>query len=190
MRLLRSKKKLPWYQDIKTIIVPKKGWWRLLNYFRHRIGRLTASPYSIAAGLACGVAASFTPFLGLQTFIAIAIAFLIRGNLISAVIGTFVASPWTIPFILLIIYHSGVFLMGATENEVVPLNLLDGNDGFFEFFASMFANIDDLFLPMLIGAIPFVILTWLGTFALCYLSINRYKMATAKRKNEKKGKKK
>ena len=186
MRLLRSKKKLPWYKDIKTIIVPKKGWWRLLNYFWHRIGRLTASPYSIAAGLACGAAISFTPFLGLQIIIAIAFASVIRGNLIAAVIGTFVASPWTIPFILLAIYHSGIFLLGTATNQTAPLDVLNEGSGAWDLLTSMFMNMDELFVPMLVGSVPFVIVTWIGTFTLCYFSINKYKAKMAERRKKKK----
>ncbi len=184
MRLLRGRERLPWYKDIKTIIVPKKGWWRLLNYFWHRIGRLTASPYNIAAGLACGVSICFTPFIGLHMIIAIAIAAIIRGNLVAAAIGTFFGTPWTLPLIWLVTYHSGVYFMDAPANEVAPLDLLNEDGNLWNLFTSMFMNINELFLPMLIGSIPFVLFAWFGTFALCYLSISKYKTAMAQRRNK------
>ena len=45
----------------------------------HRIKRLPGTPQSIAAGVACGVAASFTPFIGLHFVLAALFAWLVGG---------------------------------------------------------------------------------------------------------------
>ena len=43
-----------------------------------RLLRLSASPHSIAAGVAIGIAVAWTPFLGVHIIIALAIAFILR----------------------------------------------------------------------------------------------------------------
>ena len=74
-----------------------------------RLKRLQGTPYSIATGFACGVAISFTPFIGFHMILAALTAWLIRGNIIASAIGTIVGNPWTFPFIWLAVfvnYHS------------------------------------------------------------------------------------
>ena len=68
---------------------------------------MPASNYAIASGVACGAMVSFTPLLGLHFLLAIMFAFLIRGNLIAALTGTFVGNPITFPFIWGLIYNVG-----------------------------------------------------------------------------------
>ena len=50
---------------------------------------------------------SFSPFIGFHFLLAILFAYLLRGNLIAALIGTFVGNPFTFPFIWIFIYKVG-----------------------------------------------------------------------------------
>ena len=83
----------------KNIIWPKKGFQRSFYYLRERILRMSASTHALSLGLACGAAASMTPFLGLHFIIAAVLAYLIRGNLFTSAIGTIVGNPWSFPLI-------------------------------------------------------------------------------------------
>jgi uncharacterized protein (DUF2062 family) len=71
-----------------AFIWPKKGFIRGWIYLALRVLRLRSSDYSLAAGLACGAFASFTPFLGVHIIIAAGLAWLIGGNMVMALIGT------------------------------------------------------------------------------------------------------
>ena len=77
------------------LVYPLMGWRRTLQYYRHRALRLPGTPASIARGIACGAAVSFTPFVGLHFILAFAMAWLIGGNLLAAAIGTIVGNPLT-----------------------------------------------------------------------------------------------
>ena len=64
------------------------GWRRYEKRMLARLSRLGGTPYSIAAGVACGVAVSFTPFVGLHFVLAVATAWLVRGNVLAGMLGT------------------------------------------------------------------------------------------------------
>ena len=71
----------------RELIWPRAGWRRTLIYLRHRIQRLPGTPYVIAGGLACGVAVSFTPFIGLHFILAAVLAWVLRTSIIASAIG-------------------------------------------------------------------------------------------------------
>lgn len=107
----------------RQLVWPSAGWGRTFRYLRYRVARLPGSPYSIAAGLATGVAVSFTPFIGLHLVIVATICWIIRGNIVAAVAGTVVANPWTLPLIWLWIYYLGRLLLPHGRYMLLPSDL-------------------------------------------------------------------
>ncbi|HEX9079724.1 MAG TPA: DUF2062 domain-containing protein [Desulfuromonadaceae bacterium] len=79
---------------------------------------LDSHPGHIAAGFAVGVFISFTPFLGLHTPMAIAIAFIFRLNKLTCLTGAWVNTPLTVVPALAISYKLGRFLRGKPVNEL------------------------------------------------------------------------
>jgi len=92
----------------------KKVWKKRL----YTILSLDSHPGHIAAAFAVGVFISFTPFFGLHTPIAIAVAFLFRLNKVACVTGAWVNTPITVVPILGVSYKLGRFLRGRTVNEL------------------------------------------------------------------------
>lgn len=86
-------------QKIKNMVWPKKGFQRPLFYLRERISRMSATTHALALGIACGAAASMTPFIGFHFFLAAFLAYLIGGNLFTSAIGTIIGNPWSFPLI-------------------------------------------------------------------------------------------
>jgi len=84
----------------------------------NKILSLDAHPGHIAVGFAVGVFISFTPFFGLHTPLAIAIAFLFRLNKLTCVTGAWVNTPLTVFPALAASYNLGRFLMGKPPKEV------------------------------------------------------------------------
>ena len=78
---------------------PKKGFQRPFLYLKERLMRMPASTHALSMGLACGAAASMTPFLGFHFLLAAMMAYILRGNLVASAIGTIIGNPWTFPFI-------------------------------------------------------------------------------------------
>ena len=89
-----------------------------------KILSLDAHPGHISAGFAVGVLISFTPFFGLHTPLAIALAFIFRLNKLTCITGAWVNTPLTIVPILIASYNLGSFLQGKQAKEIT-FNSLD-----------------------------------------------------------------
>ena len=76
-----------------------------------RVLRMPGSPYSLAAGFACGVAVSFTPLIGFHLVLAAVLAYLIRANVIASWAGTIFGNPWTFPFIFILLHKVGNYII-------------------------------------------------------------------------------
>lgn len=99
----------------KHLLPPLDSSSRLLRrtaYLWRRLLRLRASPHEIALGCAAGIFAAFTPFLGLQMLLAVALALVLRVNIPAAVLGTFAGNPLSWPAIWAASYVAGSWLLG------------------------------------------------------------------------------
>ncbi len=111
--LLKRRSPPGWLEWVRVWLWPRRSWMRSGQYVTKRVLRLTASPHAIAAGVAAGAMTSFSPLLGFHFMIAFILAWVIRGNLLAAALGTFVGNPITFPFIWAATYKAGHFLLGT-----------------------------------------------------------------------------
>jgi uncharacterized protein len=145
---------------------------RFISYYKLKLARLPASTYAIAAGFACGSMVSFTPLLGLHFLLAIAFAYIIRGNIIAALIGTVIGNPLTFPFIWSLIYKVGVYVSYKTHNNLKS-----------EINIEMILNHTyEIFVPMLIGSSIIAFPVWITTYLITYSFISSYKKTKIKNK--------
>jgi uncharacterized protein (TIGR03546 family) len=79
---------------------------------------LDSHPGHISAGFAVGVFISFTPFYGLHTPLAIALAFLFRLNKLTCITGAWVNTPLTFVPILVASYNLGRILRGKPARDL------------------------------------------------------------------------
>lgn len=105
--LFQRRQKLGLTERLRLVLVPQRSYARSFRYFCKRVLRLTATPHAIAAGVAAGVFASWTPFLGLHFIIAFALAYMIAGNMVAAGLGTAFGNPFTLPIIWATSYDLG-----------------------------------------------------------------------------------
>lgn len=153
-------------QAVGQSFYPRGGWARAAQYVLLRVRRLPDPAHKISRGIAAGVFASFTPFFGLHFFLSATIAYLIRGNIMAALLATFVGNPFTFPLIAAISMEIGTWLLG-TPPVPLPFVLASFSDAaveiwrnFVAIFTSAEAEWGDLpmffgrvFLPYLIGGI-------------------------------------
>ena len=179
--MFRQRQKPTLHERITVLIWPKAGWKRTCKYLLTRLSRIPASSQSIAAGFACGAAVSFTPFVGLHFLISAALAWLLRVNILSAIIGTVVGNPWTFPFIWVWVYELGSF-MGA-GNGPGDVQSMD----FSVFFGSLLEatlSLDVVFLLetaapifwlMFVGSLPTAVIAWFAFYFLLKPVVLTYK---------------
>jgi uncharacterized protein (DUF2062 family) len=167
-------------RPVARAYVPAGGWRRGIEYIGHRVRRLPDTPHRIALGFCCGVFMSFTPLFGFHFLGALALAWLIRGNLIAAAIGQFFGNPVTLPFIAWISMSLGRRILnqgGPTGRsfERVDEAFSTAFDGLWHTILSWFGMgvsqwgkvmvvYSDVMLPYLLGGI----LPGLVTSIVCY----------------------
>jgi uncharacterized protein (DUF2062 family) len=161
------------WQKAREIIWPSLGWKRLINYYKHRMGRLPGTPSFIALGFATGISVSFTPLIGFHVMTAGIITWFLRGSLVAMVLGSVIAgNPWTFPLIWLGTYKLGKLMLGQHWSHADSSALSHGFT-----FADMLDKPLGLFLPMALGSLPLVILSWIGTFYFVRQLLKGYKAA-------------
>lgn len=139
------------------------GWKRFVRFQFLTLSRMPGGIQSISRGFACGAAVSFTPFVGLHFLIAGISAKIFRGNVIAALIGTAVGNPWTFPFIWTLVYSTGRKIFYLNQ----PGDLLQAELR----WDTLFTHFFDIFLPMLIGCLPYLLIVWLIAYYICQKSL-------------------
>lgn len=97
--------------------------WRRVGFFRQfklnliRLIRLRAEPDAVARGMALGLFIGMTPTFGIQMFLALIFAFVLRQNKIAALIGVWNTNPLTAPIIYGLEYEVGRVLMQLPHPE-------------------------------------------------------------------------
>lgn len=129
----------------------------------HKLKSLKASPYAVASGCACGIAISFTPFIGFHLVLATIMAFVIRGNIVAAWIGTIAGNPWTFALIWPATLFTGREILGMDHSSKTDFEKIF--DNFFHSvvnfdFKAMETDVWPIIYPMMIGSIPFFIVVW------------------------------
>ena len=174
--MFRRRVPLSFAGKVKEIIWPRKGFSRLYSYLVQRILRMPGSAYSLASGFACGVAVSFTPLVGFHLLLACGLAYFIRGNIATALLGTILGNPWTFPliFVLLhaigegIIHYFGLFNLSTTS---------EAGDVYGQFMA--------YFIPMALGGVLMFIVSWVLSFSICYWGIVTWREHRMKKRQKK-----
>jgi uncharacterized protein (DUF2062 family) len=193
-KMFRRRKPLSALKQLRAVIWPERGFRRLFSYLFQRIIRLPGTPASIASGFASGIAASFTPFLGLHFILAGAIAMLFRGNVLASAIGTFFGNPWTFILIWLADYEVGLGIIHAfgygTDLHVLSMDELVAIMGnvirFLSFtgnisWANLSRDIEQVFMPLLIGGTVLGAIAGIVSFLITFWAVKGWRLHRAKR---------
>ena len=149
------------------------------TYLVKRVTRLSGTPHNIAVGVACGVAISFTPFIGFHLLGAFLLCLLVRGNYVAAAAGTLVGNPWTFPFIWVVIYKLGSWLLGTRVAQLESVQHWD--------LATFFAEVEAVFWPMVVGGVPLALVAGLLTYFPLVRIIAAYQEARQRRRQSRLG---
>ena len=132
-----------------------------------KLKSIKATPYAIAAGFACGVAISFTPFVGFHLVLASLTAFIIRGSVVASWVGTVAGNPWTFALIWPATLYTGRWFLHIPHND--DTNFEKTFDAFFHSavnfdFNAMEQDVWPIIYPMMIGSIPFYVIFWILSY--------------------------
>lgn len=148
---------------------PRGGWGRAAQYVRHRVRRLPDSPERISRGIMAGVFTTFTPFYGLHFFVSALLAWMMRGNILAAMLGTFFGNPLTYVPIGVVSLQTGHFLLGSrpppgADNKALGGKFYDAGAELWHNFVAMFTSAEphwdglarfwaEVFFPYLVGGL-------------------------------------
>ncbi|MGV6890016.1 DUF2062 domain-containing protein [Rhodophyticola sp. SM2404] len=166
--MFKRRDQRPWARILTEWVYPRGGWTRAFQYVQHRLSRLPGTPESIARGIFVGAFTSFTPFFGIHFVVAAVLAKMVRGNILAALLGTFVGNPLTYVPIALVSLEFGHFMLGTEMRGRVE-------DGLFHKFGGALGDLwhniqavftherahwdelhifyDDVFFPWMVGGI-------------------------------------
>ncbi|NRP12941.1 hypothetical protein XMM379_000905 [Aliiroseovarius sp. xm-m-379] len=164
---------------VAEFFYPRGGWYRAARYVIHRVRRLPDPAHRISRGIAAGVFTCFTPLFGLHFVIAATLAWIMRGNILAALLATFVGNPVTFPLIAELSLSLGNTMLGSPQSIHLPAVMAafggatsDIGSNFFAIFTG--ADWDwsqfnyfyhRVFLPYLVGGIaPGVLAGLVGYF--------------------------
>lgn len=171
--LFRRRTPLRLKDRARLLLWPPGGWLRSLRYLGKRVVRLGDSPHAIAAGFACGVLVSWTPFVGLHFLMSAFIAFIIGGSLISSAIGTAVGNPLTFPAMWWLAYEAGHLILGLGPGRAAALPDVDGPPAWNEILP--------ILEPMLVGAVPLGLASGFLAYLIVRTLVRMYQEARRRR---------
>ena len=112
------------------MVYPTGGFARAIRYMVHRMRRLPDEPHRVARGVFAGTFVNFPPIFGFQFITAAAMAWAMRGNILAALLCTFLSNPITTPLIAVISMETGYWLLGIEAPlEIMGLVEAFGNAG-------------------------------------------------------------
>ncbi|MBC7157278.1 MAG: DUF2062 domain-containing protein [Rhodobacteraceae bacterium] len=118
--VFKRRERRPVLRMVAEFFYPRGGWSRAAQYIKHRLSRLPDAPHRIARGIAAGVFVSFTPMFGFHFMLAALVAWVIRGNVLAALLATFVGNPLTFPLIMAASLDLGNWILGIEGRIHIP----------------------------------------------------------------------
>lgn len=177
-------------ESVAGIIYPPGGWARASRYIAHRLRRLPDPAHKIARGIACGVFVCFTPLYGLHFLLSAGLAWMIRGNVLAALLATFFGNPLTFPIIATISVELGAWMLGR---DPVPLPQIVSAFSYasvelWSNLAAIFTSepvrwqrlavfLDSVFWPYLVGGLLPGLVAAIVTYYVSYPFIHAYQRA-------------
>ena len=157
------------------------SWWaRLKHVVVNRILGLRDTPHRIAWGVFLGFVVAFSPTVGLQMLIYVAVATLLRANKVAGIPIVWITNPATVAPIYYACWWLGAFVLGTNddpERGERTLERLRGNEAGFtmsrlletEFWSEVFAALwslgaelwlGGLIVGLVFGAIAYPLTIW------------------------------
>lgn len=156
-------------QAAMRLVRPRKGHYRTLKYWAKRFMRIRATPHALALGAAIGVFAAFSPALGAHFLFALALAFLLGGNLVAAGLGTAAANPLTFPLMIAGDYELGRLIVGE-GHQPLQFSEIMARLTHFEFTGMW----DQLVKPLFAGSLVLGAVFAIAVYGMIYFAAKAY----------------
>jgi uncharacterized protein (DUF2062 family) len=173
--LFRRRNRLNLAERLWETFWPRGGWPRALRYFGKRVLRLGGSPHAIAIGFAAGLFVAWSPLFGLHYLLAVGFCFLVRGNVLAALLSTTVGNPLTLPALWAIDFKVGELLLGDHHARRLPMAVPES------LAHKSFAALLPIVKPMFVGSIPLGLISGFISYFIVRAAVQAYQNARRER---------
>lgn len=128
---------------MRELVYPNGGFIRATRYVMHRMRRLPDEPHRVARGVFAGCLIGFLPLPGVQFIVAAALAWVMRGNIFAALLGTFNSNPITTPFFAVAAISLGHWMLGIDtplSAEAIGAAFADAGENLWRNFLALFSD--------------------------------------------------
>lgn len=139
--VFKRRDRLSWFAWAREFVYPAGGFKRATQYLMHRMRRLPDEPHRIARGVFAGTFVNFPPIFGIQFLTAALFAFIIRGNILAALLCTLLSNPITTPLIAWVSLAMGHWMLGIEK----PLDIVTIFSAFANAGSELWRNAKALF---------------------------------------------
>lgn len=140
---------------LRNWLWPRQGLKRTGRYYAHRIARMRGSDHWIAAGLASGISMSFMP-IGLHVVMALALALIVRGSTLAALLATvIIGNPLVVALLLAADIKLGQWLLGGVAHPDMAMGA-----SWTEMLMQPLALLERIGLPFMLGAFILALMAW------------------------------
>ena len=196
--VFRRRNPLTLPQKLRAMVLPPGGWRRSFAYLRLRLTRISDAPHRVARGIACGVFVGCTPLFGLHLPLAAALAWVFRGNLVAALIGTAAGNPVTIPILAVLSLDLGRRILGKGSEAPFSQIMTEFGQAGEEISHNLWALVTpevvhwdkllrflhEVFLPYLVGGIGPALLAAIASYWISLPALEAYQNRRSKRRED------
>lgn len=200
--VFKRREKIGWFAWLREMVYPTGGFRRATTYVFHRMRRLPDRPHRIARGVFAGCLIGFLPLPGVQFLGAALLAWIIRGNIFAALLGTFNSNPITTPFFAVGAISLGHWMMGIDTPltaEAIGDSFADAGRDLWHNFLAIFGPErmhweglhqfwDTVYVPYFIGALLPGFVFSLGFYYLTIPLVQAYQKSQASKAHERREK--
>ncbi|MGL5009105.1 MAG: DUF2062 domain-containing protein [Paracoccaceae bacterium] len=184
---------------------PDGGFKRATRYVIHRMSRLPDDPHRVARGVFAGTLVAFLPIPGLQFVGGWLLAIIMRGNILAALLATFVSNPITTPIIAVFSVSFGHWLLGIDAPltaEAIGYAFADAGAELWQNFKAIFTSATvswhrlselwhNVWYPYFVGCLAPAVIASLAAYYITIPIVQAYqklRLAKAKERVEKRRK--
>lgn len=150
-------------------------WQRLKNFLVRRVLRAKDTPHRIALGVAIGVFVAWTPTIGFQMALTLALAWLLGANKLVGVPFVWISNPLTVVPIYLPNYYVGRWILGSKVPPPDFSRVAGGTGGWLAEVNTWWSVTWHAFLPLWVGSLLVAVALSVPTYFATYHAVIIYR---------------
>ena len=151
------------------------AWKRLVDFFVERVLHVHDTPHRIALGVAIGIFVAWTPTVGFQMVLTVALAWLLGANKLVGVPFVWISSPLTFVPIYLPNYYVGRWILSSDVPPPDFSKMADVTGGWLEWATTWWSVTWQAILPLWVGSLVVAAALAIPTYFATYYAVILYR---------------